>query len=147
MIFGYRRPKNLKDELVRAKLPTLVEDKNLVPLCKTKNKCKTWNCQYCKLLNKTGRITSTHTGREYTTRSEITCQSSNLIYCITCRKCRKQYVGHTGNPISERFDGHKGTLNRHEMANDIGRHFNLPDHSGLKDMEITVLDFIHAHQK
>ncbi len=147
VIFGYWRPKNLKDELVRAKLPTLAENKNSAPSCKTKNKCKTWNCQYCKLLNKTGWITSTHTGREYTTCSEITCQSSNLIYCITCKKYWKQYVGQTGDPISKIFDGHKGTINRQEMANDIGRHFNLSDHSGVRDMEITVLDFIHAPPK
>ena len=32
VIFGYRRPKNLKDVLVRARFPTLTENKTTVPL-------------------------------------------------------------------------------------------------------------------
>jgi hypothetical protein len=29
------------------------------------------------------------------------------------------------------------------MDTTVGRHFRLPDHSGLMDVEIHVLDFIH----
>ena len=28
---------------------------------------------------------------------------------------------------------------------EIGRHFNQPDHGGLEDVEIHILDFIHSH--
>ncbi len=33
------------------------------------------------------------------------------------------------------------------MTQDMGRHFNLLGHNGIKDMEIAVLDFIHLAAK
>ena len=31
----------------------------------------------------------------------ITCKSSNLVYCITCKTCKKQYVGQTKTRLSK----------------------------------------------
>ena len=117
------------------------------PHCNCANKCKNRKCQFCPLLNRTGRIVSTHTGREYQCKKDVTCQSNNLIYCISCTKCSKQYVGQTGDTLHKRFGAHAGSIGRRNLKEDIGRHFNLPEHEGLKDMEIHILDFIHAHPK
>ena len=89
LVFGHRRPKNLRDFLVRAKLPQIKEGHDKIPCSKYKNKCKHINCKYCSPIDTMGRIISTYTKREYTTRSNVTCQSNNLIYCITCKKCKK----------------------------------------------------------
>ena len=85
--------------------------------------------------------------REYEVKKETTCKSNNLIYCITCKTCNQQYVGQTGDSIHKRFSGHIGSIKRKDLKEDVGHHFNLPGHEGIKDLEITVLDFIHLVAK
>ncbi len=147
IIFGYRRPKNLKDLLIQAKLPALNQPKRRVPHCEFANKCKNRKCVFCPLLNKSGKIKSTYTGREYKCKCNVTCKSNNLIYCITCSVCQKQYIGQTGDTLHKRFGAHAGSINRKNLKDDIGRHFNLPDHHGLEDMTLHILDFIFAPPK
>jgi hypothetical protein len=74
------------------------------------NFCNQRRCRYCPNLNKTGSITSTVTGKVHATMTNISCRSSNLIYCITCRKCKKQYVGQTSLKIKSRFVHHYYTV-------------------------------------
>ena len=69
LITSYRRPKNLRDILVRARLPKITnEDRSAeTPLCEHANKCKNKqdNCRYCLNLDRSGHITSHATGRSY----------------------------------------------------------------------------------
>ena len=128
LVVSYKRPQNLKDILVRAKLPP-INDTDKSPntnICKSKS----GNCRYCINLNKTGRIKSTATGREYMSKHNISCRSSNLIYCITCKICKKQYVGQTKNTLMQRFQCHWTDIKCPHPKTDIGKHFNLPNHHG-----------------
>ena len=45
----------------------------------------------------------------------------------------------------KRFQGHFGNITSRRTHTDIGRHFNLPNHKGLQDIEIHILDFIDKH--
>ncbi len=143
IIFGYRKEKNLKDMLVRAKLP-LSQPTNS-PETKNKNLCKTAKCNHCPLLNKDGEIHSSYTNVRYSCKKNISCKSSNLIYCIQCRTCKKQYVGQTSTTIMKRLQGHVDRVKRKVLSDDIGRHFNLPGHNGKSDIELFVLDFVYTH--
>ena len=58
-----------------------------------------------------------------------------------------QYVVQTGDSIHKRFSGHIGSVRRKQLSEDVGRHFNLPGHHGIQDMEISVLDFIFTAPK
>ena len=121
-----------------------------------RNKCiSTTKCNYCPLLNTSGTITCNVTKQKFTTKTNITCRSSNLVYCIQCRTCNMQYVGQTKRTIMARFQGHfytiKNAINKRkinpqqyksEMKDPIGIHFSQPDHNGHKDIEIYVLAFI-----
>jgi len=160
IIFGHRRNTNLKDMLVRAKLP------DSTPKMRTNHKssCRTINCKYCLRLDHSGHITSCTTGREYNTRHEVSCKSNNIIYCITCLCCNKQYVGQTKKCLHERFYHHfrsitgpKGKprprktkilpnrfISSTKYDNPIERHFKLPNHIGLDSIKIHVLQFISA---
>ena len=95
IVNGYRRNKNLRDMLVHAKLTASKPKPRVGPLDNPTplKKCKIKTCNYCPLLDRSGQITSTTTGRTYTTRKHVSCKSHNLIYCITCTICKKQYVG------------------------------------------------------
>ena len=103
LIFGRRRNKNLSDQLVRASTKTLDRtEKNI-----DRNPCnRSKSCRYCPVLNRTGTLLSTTTGRKYQSMQNVNCQSSKLIDVITCNKCKIQYVGQTKNRILTRFQGH-----------------------------------------
>ena len=121
----------------------------------TRNKCiAKKQCRYCPNLNTTGNITCTVTGKTYPTKINITCRSSNLIYCITCRKCKIQYIGQTKRTLMERFQGHFGKVKsahkekgkdpypqKAERFDPIGHHFSTTNHTA-NDIEIHVIAFI-----
>ena len=210
LICGYRRPKNLRDLLMKAKVsqkpgdtlsdptytkpttqnPTLV----VTPACQVKkqssitdfftsrpkahtftptpsltnlkattsttsskptpfhqknrgfNFCNRNACRYCPLLDKSGKISNT-CGEHFTTMKNVSCRSSNLIYCITCTKCSKQYVGQTMLRLKDRFIHHFRDVEQNIKDKTVGRHFNLPNHDGTKDMKITVLEFIKKNPR
>ena len=102
LIFGQRRNKNLSDQLVRASTKTATHSQTHI----TTHPCnRDKNCRYCPTLNKTGEIVSTTTGRNFQSMKSVNCQSSNLIYAITCNYCHIQYVGQTKNRLLTRFQG------------------------------------------
>ena len=200
LMCGYRRPKNLRDLLVRAKVPhkpgdelcdpthlplptsrettptpvgtvqksitdffkpgtststgSLTDTFPIGPVIKTRlgtdpSKrghpfCNHVLCRYCPLLNKTGRILCSNTQIEHTCMTNISCRSSNLIYAITCKRCNKQYVGQTSLRLKDRFVHHFRDIEVHNKEKSIGRHFSTSDHSGFKDLQISVLEFIRA---
>ena len=104
--------------------------------------CKLKHCRICPLLNKTGEITSSTTGRTHACMKNISCRSSNLIYGITCTRCGIQYVGQTMLRVKDRFADHWGSIMNAQTHKTVGRHFSKPCHNGTKDLEISVLEFI-----
>jgi len=159
--FGQRRNKNLKDILVQATLPKVPTNPGPKPKgTKSMHSCHKYNCRYCTRLDKTGALVSSSTGRSYYTRNRVSCQSNNLIYCLTCTKCNLQYVGQTKNRLADRFSVHFNhieptrTPKRKKLKplyslnpkydDPIGRHYKSTPHNGLKDVHIHILQFISA---
>ena len=95
--------------LVLARVPQEPAKKCRTPHCMFANKCNNKKCQFCPKLNTSGRIKSEYTNREYQCKKDVTCKSNNLIYCITCKVCRKQYVGQTGDTLHK---SHAGSINQ-----------------------------------
>ncbi len=149
-VFGNRRPKNLRDLLVSAKTkcPTYQKkDNKAIPCCKSINKCSTKNCQYCPKIDHSGSIMSHATKKRYECKTNVTCKSTNLVYCISWMRCGKQYVGQTGGTLMDCFKGHFAMIRRRDRSKDIGKHFNSDEHQGKEDVSISVLDFISYHRK
>ena len=164
LICGLKRPSNLRDKLTRAKIQRLARDNILDPFHEestaTPNTPQTpynpdWNrgyclapniCRYCPRLNKSGYIRSTTTGRQHRCMSNITCCSSNLIYVITCVRCKIQYVGQTLTPIKQRFGQHFSDITgKTPHLKPVSNHFTSHGHNGYTDMTITVLEYIRQH--
>ena len=140
ILAAFRGPKNLKDILVRAKLKP--EKTDPTP---NSNKCLRPNtCRYCPKLNTDGRLLCSASGRTYMSRYNVCCSSSNLIYCITCKRCDIQYVGQTKRELKERFSEHFLKITRNDPESEIARHFNSPNHIGLEDVTIHIVDFVYA---
>ena len=98
------------------------------------------------------------TSVEYECKTYISCNCSNLVYCLNYTECKLQYVGQTkrtilkgskvilfkikkadpkGNPLDE-------TQSPIGRLNPIGLHFQTPNHD-MDDVEISVLAFINSY--
>ena len=119
-----------------------------------RNKCiAKKQCRYCPKLNTSGKIKCTATLVEHECKTNITCNSSNLIYCLTCTKCNLQYVGQTKRTIMKRFQGHFYNITKANQKQEdefqnptgkidpIGLHFQKENHD-MNDVQISVLAFI-----
>ncbi len=139
IIFGHRNCPNIQDKIVRAKIHPPGEPQNK-PAKKTCNRKRT--CRYCPRMCHTGVITNLQNERSYRTMVKTNCQSSNLVYAISCNICKIQYVGKTKNTIVKRFGTHFYDI-ENKADTTVARHFN--DHGVTKDppFKIHVLEFIH----
>ena len=72
-------------------------------------KCGARNCLLCKQLRKDHYFSSTVTGRKYHIRTteNLNCDSSNLIYLLTCNNCSLQYTGETVQVLKQRIRQHR----------------------------------------
>ena len=75
-------------------------------------------------------------------KQQMTCKSTNLIYMIECKRCKKQYIEETKRTLRERFTEHRQAANNPSHANAsaaVPTRFNLPDHS-IEDMALIPLE-------
>ena len=117
---AFRTYKNIRKQLTRARLEDskivykINRDLNLLceplpapnapPLIKTCNN----NCLTCKALDTKPyiRSTSKSTYHNLKIKNTISCKSRNVLYVITCTRCKVQYVGMTTQPLHNRFSTH-----------------------------------------
>ncbi|PIK49128.1 hypothetical protein BSL78_13997 [Apostichopus japonicus] len=90
-IIAYRRPRNLRDLLVRAAVPPLTS--NPTPIQHGTFKCdRTSRCIVCSHhIVESNSITSHSMQLTHKTKGHITCTTTNVIYLISCRVCGIQY--------------------------------------------------------
>ena len=128
---AFRRPKSLGDYLVHAKLRPSTR---LERSSKRKVVCGNRQCQVCKYLEPGERFTSYRTGKSYTINYELDCNSSNVVYLLSCKVCHAQYVGSITTKFRLRFNNHKARFIAHsrlsfECRNKddlLYRHFSGP---------------------
>ena len=141
----YRRPKNLKDHLVRAKLHRM--DEVVVGMFK----CEGKRCKVCDSVVVGNTFRSTVSGRIFYINHRFNCDSSGVVYLITCKKCEKQYVGNTVTPFRKRFNNHKSSLNRFGKGQKeicgkhLYSHFYTKEHLGIKDLSVMIIDVTNVY--
>jgi hypothetical protein len=139
IIYGYRKTKSLQDLIVRTDLKSLdLNNKKDPPKCNRKN------CRHCPMIDKTGKIKNLSNGTEYKTLRKVTCNSTNLIYCITCNICNKQYVGQTKNKLLIRVNQHYSTI-RTKKDTPVAMHFNAHNIFDIPPCTIYVLQLIRSN--
>ena len=89
-------------------------------------------CVHCKFLRETagGYFRSGQTNQAFRIRQIINCETVNVIYLVSCRKCTgKQGVGHTKS-IKKRVSNYTSKINAKVVDCGITGHFvNTPNHS------------------
>ena len=114
----YRREKNLKEILSPSLFPAKPKNSKS---CITSSK----KCDICKnYLITDNKLKCKVTGRFYNVRGNLCCNSSNVIYLISCKNCEDQYIG---SPIDfkARFRIHKSDIKTKNDRCGTARNFNI----------------------
>ena len=74
---------------------------------------------------------------------QVDCQTANVIYCLSCLKCKEQYIGETEKSLSVRFRQHRGYVRNREIEKSTGEHFNKPGHT-MADMKVTIPEKVRS---
>ena len=123
-LVAYRRPKNLGDMLIRAKVDnkTSSRKKNGFTHCGRA-------CRACIQSEKATEHRCNRTGQSWKINAPINCQTRNVIYKLGCRKCPNfVYVGETQRRFCDRLTDHRGYINRKVLNHPIRLHFNQRGH-------------------
>ena len=144
----WTRPKNLRDHLIKAKLPPIIterrsdRDKNGFSHCGRNCKMCQNSPRFCK------SVVNSKTQEIFPILSKLDCTSKNVIYLITCRKnsgpCagrKPQYVGQTSRIVATRFNEHAHSTRT--GSNTVGRHFKEQGHN-LHHMEMVAIEKVRS---
>ena len=120
-LVSYRRDRNLRDILVHSTDgPTTPSAAGSIP-------CRRPRCQTCQYI--TSQTVLHGPKSAHTIRDCFNCQSENVVYCITCRRCTSMYIGETGRRIRERFSEHLRSIRNRTPGLPVAEHFNSTSHS------------------
>ena len=140
-VVGFRRLPNLRDMLTNASMkypPMALEKQEPKPIIRT----RLAKCTYCRLITKMIEVKCNFTHNIHQTRDlpkHITCELSNVIYLISCKKCHKQYVGETSRAFRKRMYEHKASVQKDGQITPVSHHFKSDVHNH-KDMKFSVLE-------
>ena len=110
-VVAFRRCPNLRDLLVSAKLPSNSTNPNPQLPCRS-FRCEK-NCATCPYISDgLTSYTFFSTGETRTIKSNLTCDTKNLIYMIQCNRCNLQYIGETKRRLKDRFNEHRRTIDK-----------------------------------
>ena len=134
---AFKRPRSLRDILVRAKVPP-------PPLRNpSRNNCLMKKCNKCVIdpyVNSTSVVKCTQDSSiSVQVNKPVNCISSNVIYLIQCTKCSQQYIGQTGRQFKQRIMEHVNYVKNSKLTEPTGFHFNLPGHD-VSMLRATILE-------
>ena len=136
-IAAFRRPRNIRDLLVNARVKPSPDDTQ-----KGCTKCTSKKCAVCPFIVESHKFTSSSTGESFPITSHAHCKSTWVIYLITCKKCNKQYVGKTTTSLYTRFTNTKSDIKNRKKNLPIVDHFNSKDHS-IADVSLMAIENIN----
>ena len=133
--------RDLKDNLVRAKLPRVRTEG--VRGC---FRCGKARCQVCSYMSEGNSFRCSVSGREYDINSDFNCDSSGVVYLLGCKVCGKQYVGSTFTSFRARFNNYKSSSRTFSSGvavthSELFRHSTEANHNGfLEDVSFQIID-------
>ena len=139
IVFGNRRPTNLREHLVRAAIKVAVDPAAPTIPNRDKECGSPGRCNYCPRLDLTGLIKGKSDGRKFRSRTSINCRSNNLVYAIECTHCGMHYVGQTKRRLMDRMVSHFASIKSEQVKYPVGHHFARKNHhQGPADVRLFV---------
>ena len=90
---AFRKPKSLEDYLVHEKVDNCVSKNLLLGSVNFSSR----RCEVCKYMDESSHFRSLQDDRRYSINYNLNCNSRDVVYLITCKKCALHYVGSTIN--------------------------------------------------
>jgi hypothetical protein len=115
-VVAFRRPKSIKDTLVRT---AVSRHSSTVGQCKPSGDKR---CKCCLQLQHTQVFHSKTTGKEYKIFCNVNCKTTNVVYLLGCHVCGSQYVGESVQPFNKRMNGHSSDLTKKTLL-PVSQHF------------------------
>lgn len=108
-------------------------------------RCNSPLCKCCNSICISNYYNNKQNNNKYYLYDFFNCNSKDVIYYITCRKCNASYIGQTARMLKERLNNHRSDikLKRHTT---IAIHFNEPRHS-FKDLVILAISDLSAYNQ
>ena len=133
-----RQPRNLKQMVTGVRH---AGDHSRVPPSDNPGCFKCGKCKVgCPVLEETKSFRSRNTKKQYNVVHHLTCDSSFVIYLVSCKRCGGQYVGKATTTFKKRHSNH-----RQEVKNNIGglgHHFGPTHPCKYEDMSIILIEQI-----
>jgi GIY-YIG catalytic domain len=101
------------------------------------SKCNKPRCLCCEHIQCISSSTGTDETVKFNIEGSFNCDSKDIIYLITCSKCRIHYIGQTGRRLKDRLNNHRSDI-RLNKDTAVAKHFSLPRHS-CKDLKIVPI--------
>ena len=122
-IVAYKRPTNIHDMIVHSKMSKRTAPYNVT-------KCNRRRCTHCSTIKESDCFMSTNTASVHKMNYDLSCTSTAVIYLITCKKCKAQYVGQTRQKCANRMNSHKyDIVHFPDTFTNVSEHFNSAGHS------------------
>lgn len=100
--------------------------------------CGKRRCECCLYMKSASDFSSKYTLTEFTITGLLTCQSTNIVYLIECKRCEEQYIGETSKSLKIRLGNHLSNI-RCFKDTSVAEHFNQFDHDGNLDVTVTPI--------
>ena len=133
---AFKRQKNIKDNLIRAKvaMPSQTRPIRNNPGMK---RCGKW-CTACPYV-KEGKTIKINSKKNWNINKNVNCETRNIVYIIECQKCKINYVGESKRSLKERLADHRSYVNREMINTATGAHFLKPGHN-LSHLQISIVE-------
>ena len=100
----------------------------------SRTQCGFAHCKHCCMVCIHSEQSSSHkcqqTGQEWKITAPINCQTKNVVYKLSCRKCQDfVYIGETRRRFCDRVQEHRGYITQKKLNHPVGSHFNERGHS------------------
>ena len=141
-LVAYKRQKNIRDFIIRAKLPPPLRPRPKRQLNGMKKCMK--SCSACPYIKEGNAIKLND--KMWKITSNVNCETQNSIYVIECNidSCKKRYIGESERKLRERITEHRGYINNNMKNMATGHHFNLPGHS-IDNLTITIIEKVRKN--
>ena len=131
IIAARRQPRNIKSMLFRPRFqlnsaPT--QSQGGVTACRDDPNRRAGPgqpCRSCDYLDICSSISFEGSSQPFEIRHPFTCDSSNLIYALTCGGCGANYIGQTERPLRERCGDYRRAVNAQNYSQGVHEHLSV----------------------
>ena len=128
IIAARRQPHNIRSMLFRPRFAPSESDTNgSVKACKNDPNRKVGPgqpCRCCDYLNECSSFSFHGASEPFQIRHHFTCDSSNLIYALTCGACGLNYIGQTERTVRDRCGDYRRAINTQNFTQGVQEHLH-----------------------